>query len=530
MKLLSLKIIKSTSCDGLLDGLYIPFRDVGVELNQFNPMCLIGPNGTGKSQVLQSIAEIFLFVYSNIVPDEEKGKPNKELEFEIQYMISNESNNELRVKISHTKIGRSKKLIVETYQQDGWGVIDFSDAINLLPKKVIAYTSGDNETLSVPFFVSREGYANEVSHSAINGTSSPIEPRLMLVDYATNLEVLIANLLLNNSTIRQQLLDEVNLKSLHSFRCVIQLNHSESPSGGIKLTSELEEIIENLVRCSTTHDIDEGKKIYTLDFMISEGTYRAFDNFWPDGALDLYSSFHKLAMLNNLVIPKAARTAFNSSVQKNKFSTRLPEPFLTHKAFRFEQVQFNSDQSEEPVDYVSLSDGEHQLTQILGIMCMASSKNTLFLLDEPESHFNPKWRSEFITKLLKIGTVNGAREKMQESSLQECLLTTHSPFVPSDMKRENVLIFNKSSEDGTIHTRMPRIETFGATFDTILEECFKVNPAMSAIPKAEIERLLSSEDIEEITTALQGLGDSVDRLYLADRVRTLRKQLEVQRD
>jgi restriction system-associated AAA family ATPase len=524
MKLLSLKIIKSTSCDGLLDGLFIPFRDVGVELNQFNPICLIGPNGTGKSQVLQSIAEIFLFVYSNIVPDEEKGKPNKELEFEIQYKISNESNNEVRVKISHTKTGRSKKLIVETYQQDGWSVIDFSDAINLLPEKVIAYTSGDNETLSIPFFISREGYADSVAKSAKKGFASPIEPRLMLIDYATNLEVLISNLLLNNSTIRQQLLDEVNLISLHSFRCIIQLEHAESPSGGIKLTSELEEIIDNLVRCSTTHDIDEQNRIYTLDFLVSDATHRAFSNFWPAGALDLYSSFHKLAMLNNLIIPKSARTSFNSSILKHNFATRLPEPFVTHKAFRFEQVQFNSEKSEEPVDYVSLSDGEHQLTQILGIMCMASSKNTMFLLDEPESHFNPKWRSEFITKLLKIGTVNGAREDMKESSLQECLLTTHSPFVPSDMKRENVLIFNKSSEDGTIHTRRPSIETFGATFDTILEECFKVNPAMSAIPKSEIERLLKSDNVDEITKALRGLGDSVERLYLVDHVRGLRKK------
>ncbi|MEH6456892.1 MAG: restriction system-associated AAA family ATPase [Cocleimonas sp.] len=530
MKLLSLKIIKSASCDGLLDGLFIPFRDVGSKFNLFNPICLIGPNGTGKSQVLQSIAEIFQFVYSSVVPDEEKGKPNKELEFEIKYLISNELNNEIQVKISHTKVGRSKKLIIETYNDGEWNNVDVLGAISLLPSKVIAYTSGDNETLSIPFFVSREGYANAVAISAKNGTASPIEPRLMLVDYETNLEVLISNLLLNNAGIRQQLLGEVNLKSLHSFRCIIQLDHTEAPSGGIRLTSELEEIIENLVRCSTTHDIDEQKKVYTLDFLVSDATHRAFNNFWPDGALDLYSSFHKLAMLNNLIIPKAARTSFNSSIKTRNFATRLPEPFITHKAFRFEQVQFNSDKSDKPVDYVSLSDGEHQLAQILGTMCMASSKNTLFLLDEPESHFNPKWRIEFISKLLTMGTVNGVRAEMQESSMQECLLTTHSPFVPSDMKRENVLVFNKNNGDGTVHTRRPSIETFGATFDTILEECFKINPAMSAIPKAEIDRLLSSDNIEEITIALQGLGDSVERLYLADRVRSLRSQVEVQSD
>lgn len=47
---------------------------------------------------------------------------------------------------------------------------------------------------------------------------------------------------------------------------------------------------------------------------------------------------------------------------------------------------------------------------------------------------------------------------------------------------------------------------------------------MSEIPKAEIERLLTSEDVDEITKALRGLGDSVERLYLVDHVRGLRKK------
>jgi len=49
---------------------------------------------------------------------------------------------------------------------------------------------------------------------------------------------------------------------------------------------------------------------------------------------------------------------------------------------------------------------------------------------------------------------------------------------------------------------------------------------MSEIPKAEIERLLKSNNIDEITEALRGLGDSVDRLYLVDHVRALRKLVE----
>jgi restriction system-associated AAA family ATPase len=524
MKLLKLKINKSNTCGGLLDGLLIPLRKSTSATDQFSPLCLIGPNGAGKSQILQNIAEIFQLIFSYYLPEEESGKPNNELEFEIEYLFAGASKQNTMVKITREKKSKNKAtLTVEKYQENQWTMLqETTDIIKLLPSKVIAYTSGDNETLSVPFFVSRAGYAQKVAESARYQGGAVSDPRMLLVDYGTNLEVLVANLLLNKDSARKQLLEELNLKAIRSFRCIIQLSHPQAPSGGVTLTPQLQGFIDKLVSCSTTQQIDEKKRIYLLDFLVDESTFEAFKHFWPEGALDLYSSFHKLAMLNDLVIPKAARNSFNQSVQQRKFATRLPEPFSEHKVFRFERVEFISKKKSDPVDYVSLSDGEHQLAQILGMFCMAKDKNTLFLLDEPESHFNPKWRVEFISKLREMQTSTGSRQGSSTSAMQDCLISTHSPFVPSDMKRENVLIFKK--DNGEISVRRPEIETYGSTFDAILQECFLINPAMSEIPKAEIERLLKSDDIEKITEALRGLGDSVDRLYLVDHVRGLRKK------
>ncbi len=45
---------------------------------------------------------------------------------------------------------------------------------------------------------------------------------------------------------------------------------------------------------------------------------------------------------------------------------------------------------------------------------------------------------------------------------------------------------------------------------------------MSNIPKLEIENLLQSDDIEAINEGIKNLGDSVERMYLADRVRMLK--------
>ena len=525
MKLIGLTIIDADTCGGLLNGLAIPFREGTVDVGNFSPLCLIGPNGTGKSQVLQIIAEIFQAVFAYYLPEEEKGKPNENIQFEIEYALDSAGAEE-RVRIYRRAVAKKKlEMVVENFVDENWCLVDEDQVEPLLPKKVIGYTSGDNETLSIPFFVSRAGYANQVRTNATKQElkSRPIpDSRMLLIDYATNLEVLVANLLLNDSDIREHLIKEPNLKALRSFRCVIQLKHSAAPTKGVQLTDELQGYIDYLVRCATCYHHDSKTGTHTFDFYIQEATHAAFGNFWKGGALELYSCFHKLAMLNDLVIPKQDREAYEKGVKERRFASRLPEPMERQKVFRFERVEFISNKSNKPVDYVSLSDGEHQLAQLLGTLCMVNYPNVLFLLDEPESHFNPRWRVEFISKILNLPTCGGVRSEKSEVARQDCLITTHSPFVPSDMKSDNVLVFKKEEKSGEINVRRPNIETFGSTFDTILEECFSISPPISDIPRLKIEALLQSDNIEEIKQAMRGLGDSVERMYLADRIRQLK--------
>jgi restriction system-associated AAA family ATPase len=249
----------------------------------------------------------------------------------------------------------------------------------------------------------------------------------------------------------------------------------------------------------------------------------AFSSFWKS-ALDLYSSLHKLAMLNDLAIPRTTRKRFKEDTEKRRFASRLPEPQDEDKVFRFERVDFWSEARKQIVDYVSLSDGEHQQAQLLGTFSMVSFPDVLFLLDEPESHFNPQWRVKFISKLLDLQTPNGKRRQKSAASRQDGLLTTHAPFVPSDMKRENVLIFGK--ESGKIVVRRPDIETYGTTFDAILDECFDVRPPISQESRKTIGKLMKSESAEEIKKGMSQLGQSVEKAFLADRLRRVPGQTE----
>ena len=408
----------------------------------------------------------------------------------------------------------------------------------MLPLKVIGYTSGDNETLSLPFLVSRSGYADEVGRTALDQATQDMrvpDTRLMLVDYGTHLEVLVGNLLMADETQLKALLEDARLKDIHSFRCIVQLAHSAAPKTprnrrsqtnrkGIQLTAELENYLDKLKRCATCYSYDDKNETYIFDFWVNDQTKAAFRFFWKS-TLELYSSFHKLAMLNDLAIPKNTRDRFRRDTKTRRFASRLPEPQDEDKVFRFERVNFVAETGDEVVDYVSLSDGEHQLAQILGTFSMLSFPNVLFLLDEPESHFNPQWRVKFISRLLNLPTNHGVREMPSKAAEQDCLLTTHAPFVPSDMPRNKIFIFGKK-EDGKVEVRHPDIETYGTTFDTILEECFGVRPPISKYSLDDIELLMQSDDPQEIEEGMSRLGHSVEKVFLADRLQQLTKKDE----
>jgi restriction system-associated AAA family ATPase len=541
VKLTRVHIVKAATCGGLLDGLDVGLRGTQTGPEQFDPLCLVGPNGAGKSQFLQVVAEAFQTAFHACAPDEERAAGNEDLQFEIEYYITPvRARAPVLIRLSRRGEGK-RRATLRIERKDGleWVEcpVEKPGTRDLLPSRVIGYTSGDNETLSLPFLVSRSGYAEAVATQALARKSgvkqkSIPDTRLMLVDYGTHLEVLVANLVLGSPTERSALLQDAKLKDIHSFRCVVQLAHSAAPkflarrasSGGrkgVQLTAELESYLNQLKRCSTCYSYKEKSETYTFDFLVTEDTRAAFSYFWQS-SIDLYSALHKLSMLNDLAIPKAARERLRRDIKSRRFASRLPEPQDEDRVFRFEQVRFLPKKGSGIVDYVSLSDGEHQLAQIFGTMCMASSANVLFLLDEPESHFNPQWRVKFISRLMDLPTANGKRSATRsQSARQDCLLTTHSPFVPSDMRRENVLIFKKS--DG-VHVVRPEIETFGTTFDTILEECFGVSPPMSDVPRREIAELMASEDPDQIRAGVARLGDSVEKVFLMDRLRQLSKR------
>ena len=329
-------------------------------------------------------------------------------------------------------------------------------------------------------------------------------------------------MLLGDEDVRREILEHAGLSDLASCRCTIRLAHSavsyrakpeqQKKTGRkrIQLTEELEETIFRLKRTATCWTEDTRTETFTFDFLVTDATRDAVKHFWED-ALSLYRALHKFSLLNDLVIKKEARDRMNKAVTERRFATRLPEPLQDDLVFGFEEVRFWPTSPHcAPVDYVALSDGEHQQALILGTYAMIAESNALFLLDEPESHFNPQWRVQFVKRLMDLRTGRTS---------QDMLMTTHAPFLASDMRRSQVLVFERT-DDG-IAVTPPEIETYGASYDRILVHCFKITPPISQIANNEIQGLLDSGSVEELQDAMVRLGDSVEKTFLAARLRKL---------
>jgi ABC-type uncharacterized transport system ATPase subunit len=94
------------------------------------------------------------------------------------------------------------------------------------------------------------------------------------------------------------------------------------------------------------------------------------------------------------------------------------------------------------VTFRELSEGEQQLLTVLGLLRFTAEDESLFLLDEPDTHLNPRWSVDYISYLKKFIT-SGTRQ--EETS--HILLTTHNPLAIAELDREQVQILRMCKQD-----------------------------------------------------------------------------------
>lgn len=131
-----------------------------------------------------------------------------------------------------------------------------------------------------------------------------------------------------------------------------------------------------------------------------------------------------------------------------------------------------------------LSEGESNFMELFVSIysSLEDYENIILVLDEPDKYFHPEWSRKFITYLkenLSIFDTNKISRKYQ------IILTTHSPFIVSDLPRENILII-EDCEVKDIDLR----STFGANIHMLLSNQFFMKSTIGELARQKINECI----------------------------------------
>lgn len=539
----------------------------------FAPFVCAGPNGSGKSNLLEVLAAIFfqleiLRVRRSFLPEvlQNTDQDFSPVAFELDYLI--------RVPPEYIRPDGPVWARLGVWKNPGESVrfqwenqsdfdTDVYEAFKgghgdiLLPQYVLGYSSGANEILSLPFFKLRFVQFDEYWNSLTRQLSYPGHPetRLAYLDNGFSQAILLCNLLFQDEATLQPFREDVGIESLRQFRIIIRRSISLSPeqlaafasedqnqhqslddivSGNPALRAESDDtgstryrlnlmqllegdeksslVVSALKRCATLHHVDEASDTLVLDYWVNDDTKQAFRENFDGSPLALFQAFQVLLTLNLYAVSDALKADLYRSTSHYAAET-VPTLASDQRIMRFKLVRFSKQGAAQSMMLKELSDGEHQLLHSLGLCLLFRETNSLFLLDEPETHFNPDWRANFITRLRQC-------LPSKENSAQEMLITTHTPFLISDSKPEKVLVFAKDNASGAVTISHPDYNTLGASINKITMNTFGKRETIGGHAQGLLEALRArfeqgAEDKEALITEIhQRLGDSVEKVLL----------------
>jgi len=162
-----------------------------------------------------------------------------------------------------------------------------------------------------------------------------------------------------------------------------------------------------------------------------------------------------------------------------------------NEIFSFFISYFNFSFLSQNKEVIDLSSGEKTIFFYLDkvINNIFGDKNSILLIDEIELYLHPTWQKKILNILFKILEIK--KDEIQ------ILIATHSPFILSDLPKENIIFLDKGKQvKGT-----EKKQTFGANIHTLLSDSFFMEEGlMGEFAKGKIDKaikLLNQEYLDE---------------------------------
>ena len=132
-----------------------------------------------------------------------------------------------------------------------------------------------------------------------------------------------------------------------------------------------------------------------------------------------------------------------------------------------------------------LSEGQRQLIKIIGMLGATKEADCFVLMDEPDSHMNPRWKYEIKEIIDNV---------LRDATNTQAIIATHDPLVVNGVEKEHVRLFvrnpdlKEGPEEPSVKVFMPRESTEGMGIDGILQsEYYGLDSTLDAETKSKLE-------------------------------------------
>lgn len=525
---------------------------------------LIGANGSGKSQVMELIAETFTYLERQRRKDFRVRVPLG-YDFRVAYEIASSRFEGLRRFVVDTRKGLRIAMhqLVDAFHdgsvqpsQKAWQQITASGSLEeLVLPRVIGYASGMSENLQRAFMRNalqyfdvirvRANLKNELAQPevdeeatlAINErylkrnpgifaaegknpesglfrlreTDTAI-PQNLFLDYDCA-ALLIAMLGMLTHADRDAVWHEIPFR--HPTRVVLRYD-LRGQATATDNARDIKRLIElaGPGRCTPISprtneslyeviELDHLAGDIEIDFQDPEVINRMADN-----SREPHQWFSALYKLQLLGVDEWSGTV-KRALRRDSFQGHVEKPLKGKLPLSVQELWMSN--GDQTAAFDDLSDGEVQLLLTLGAVKLFGDDETLFLYDEPETHLNPSWRTRFHLDFEKANEANGKAQ---------AIVSSHSPFLVSSLPREAVFHFKKVN--GATEMTNPPGETFGASFDVLIKKHFNLRATISETAVQEIRERLADDQLttqEKLDWLEASVGESMERSYLINKLR-----------
>jgi predicted ATPase len=398
---------------------------------------VIGWNGTGKSNVLEALAIIFRDLIAK--------KRTPAFAFQLDYrMGSGENLRKIHIdadpdrakdvflirvadarQMKRNEVANSLFDFGEDEAQSPPGeLVKLTTFLNAdseyLPRYVFSYYSGESPRMHEVFRPYLENYDSKLR----NGE----DPGLKRLFYAMPVHsqfVLLAFLIQQSDVVRTFLDDHLGLDPDEGIESVLFVLRqppwkSKAADGDSRFWNA-----RGVVR-------DFLSRLYDIALAPVEFSRRVSTSIWNKETLQFkYLYVKDIAALRRLVGNQSPAQFFRDL--ESTYVSELIEEV---------RIRVRLKKNDGSVTFRELSEGEQQLLTVLGLLRFTAEDESLFLLDEPDTHLNPRWSVDYIS-YLKQFIASGT--KQEETS--HILLTTHNPLAVAELDREQVQILRMTKQD-----------------------------------------------------------------------------------